>query len=48
MLQFLLDRQGDMVERGLIIAAIVAVAIAVWMSIGNKLADKLRGVEGQL
>lgn len=41
MKQFLLDEQGDMVERGLIMAAIVVAAIALWIGIGQKLAVKL-------
>jgi hypothetical protein len=48
MLSFLNDTSGDMVERGVIIAAIVTAAIAFWFSIGNKLAWKLATVEGQL
>jgi Flp pilus assembly pilin Flp len=42
---FLLDNSGDMVERGLIMAAIVVAAIALWVSIGQKLAGKLGIVE---
>lgn len=36
MKEFLLDERGDMVERGLIMAAIF-----LWVSIGQKLAVKL-------
>ena len=41
MKEFLLDERGDMVERGLIMAAIVVAAIFLWVSIGQKLAYKL-------
>ena len=41
MKDFLLDNRGDMVERGLIMAAIVVAAIFLWVSIGQKLAVKL-------
>ena len=41
MKEFLLDNSGDMVERGLIMAAIVVAAIALWIGIGQKLAVKL-------
>ena len=45
---FLTGTEGDMVERGLILAAIVVVAVALWFSIGNKLAARLRTVNGSL
>jgi len=45
---FLLGEEGDMVERGLILAAIVVVAVAIWFSIGNKLAARLQTVNGAL
>ena len=38
---FLFGTTGDMVERGLIMAAIVVAAIFLWVSIGQKLAVKL-------
>ena len=41
MREFLLDNRGDMVERGLIMAAIVVAAVFLWVSIGQKLAVKL-------
>jgi len=41
MKEFLLDDRGDMVERGLIMAAIVVAAVFLWVSIGQKLANKL-------
>ncbi len=41
MLAYLLDDSGDMVERGLIMAAIVVAAVAIWMAIGERLAIKL-------
>jgi Flp pilus assembly pilin Flp len=42
---FLFDESGDMVERGLIMAAIVVAAVAIWISIGSKLAGKLGQVD---
>lgn len=42
---FLADNRGDMVERGLILAAIVVAAIAFWFSIGQKLSQKLQSVD---
>ena len=45
MKEFLLDERGDMVERGLIMAAIVVAAIYLWVSIGQKLAVKLGVVD---
>ena len=47
-LDFLFGEEGDMVERGLILAAIVVVAIGIWFSIGNKLAARLETVNGAL
>ncbi len=41
MKEFLLDDHADMVERGLIMAAIVVAAVFLWVSIGQKLAVKL-------
>ncbi len=41
---FLLDDTGDMVERGLILAAIVVAAISLWNVLGSKLAAKLSAV----
>lgn len=43
---FLLEESGDMVERGLIMAAIVVVAL--WFGIGNQLADRLTTVQKAL
>ena len=37
MREFLLDNRGDMVERGLIMAAIVVAAVFLWVGIGPKL-----------
>ncbi|MEJ5197640.1 MAG: hypothetical protein WHX53_01840 [Anaerolineae bacterium] len=45
---FLLNEQGDMVERGLIMAAIVVAAVFLWNSIGARLAYKLGIVEGAI
>lgn len=41
---FLFGTEGDMVERGLILSAIVVAAIALWNTLGNKLAQKLSTV----
>ncbi len=38
---YLFGTEGDMVERGLIMAAIVVAAVAIWMAIGDRLATKL-------
>ena len=46
MKEFLFDTRGDMVERGLIMAAIVVAAIFLWVSIGQKLTQKLSIVDG--
>ena len=43
---YLLGTEGDMVERGLILVAIVVAAVALWFSLGNKLAAKLGEVTG--
>jgi Flp pilus assembly pilin Flp len=48
MKQFLLDDRGDMVERGLIMAAIVVAAVFLWVSIGQKLAVKLGVVDASI
>jgi Flp pilus assembly pilin Flp len=45
---FLFGTEGDMVERGLILAAIVVAAVAIWFSLGARLADKLRQVEASI
>ena len=41
MKEFLFGTRGDMVECGVIMAAIVVAAIFLWVSIGQKLAVKL-------
>jgi len=41
MQRYLLGTEGDMVERGLIMVAIVVAAVGLWFSLGNKLAAKL-------
>lgn len=41
---FLADESADMVERGLILAAIVVAAVALWNTLGGKLASKLSDV----
>jgi hypothetical protein len=38
---YLLGTEGDMVERGLIMVAIVVAAVGLWFSLGAKLAAKL-------
>ena len=43
---YLLGTEGDMVERGLILVAIVVSAVALWFSLGGKLAAKLGEVVG--
>jgi uncharacterized membrane protein len=48
MKEFLLDDRGDMVERGLIMAAIVVAAVFLWVSIGQKLAVKLGVVDASI
>jgi uncharacterized membrane protein len=48
MKEFLLDNRGDMVERGLIMAAIVVAAVFLWVSIGQKLAVKLGIVDASI
>ncbi len=48
MTEYLLGTEGDMVERGLILAAIVVAAIALWFSIGQKLATKLQVVDQKI
>ena len=45
---FLVDDSGDMVERGLILAAIVVVAIALWNTMGERLAAQLNRVVGAI
>ena len=48
MTEYLLGTEGDMVERGLILAAIVVAAITLWFSIGQKLAAKLQVVDQKI
>ena len=45
MAEYLLGTEGDMVERGLILAAIVVAGVTFWFSIGQKLAAKLQVVD---
>jgi Flp pilus assembly pilin Flp len=45
-LRFLTDDSGDMVERGLILVAIVVAAVGLWYALGAKLAAKLGEVVG--
>ncbi|MCO6450154.1 MAG: hypothetical protein J5I90_05125 [Caldilineales bacterium] len=44
--QYLLDESGDMVERGLILVAIVVAAVGIWYALGDKLAANLSTVAG--
>ncbi len=46
MRQWLLGTDADMVERGLILAAIVVAAVALWVTLGQRLAEKLTTVVG--
>ena len=48
MCEFIFGREGDMVERGMIIAAIVVVCVALWFTIGSKLAARLSQAAGAL
>lgn len=41
---FIRDDSGDMVERGLILAAIVVAAVTIWNTLGGRLASKLSSV----
>ncbi len=43
---YLTGTEADMVERGLIMVAIVVAAVALWYALGNKLAAKLGEVVG--
>lgn len=43
---FLLNEDGDMVERGLILVAIVVAAVGLWYALGEKLATNLTQVVG--
>lgn len=43
-LDFLQDESADMVERGLLLAAIVVAAVTIWNTLGGKLAAKLTAV----
>jgi len=45
-IDFLTDQHGDMVERGLILVAIVVAAVGLWYSLGSQLAAKLGTVVG--
>ena len=45
-LRFLRHDEGDMVERGLILVAIVVAAVAIWYTLGDKLATNLSQVVG--
>ena len=44
--RYLLGAEGDMVERGLILVAIVVAGVALWYALGAKLAEKVGEVVG--
>ncbi len=44
--RFLADERGDMVERGLILVAIIVAAVALWYTLGDRLAANLSQVVG--
>ena len=44
--QFLSDERADMVERGLILVAIIVAAVGLWYALGEKLATNLSQVVG--
>ena len=46
LIRYLLDDSGDMVERGLILVAIVVAAVGLWYTLGNKIASNLGTVVG--
>lgn len=48
MLAFLKNNRGDMVERGIIMAAIIVAAVFLWNQLGQKLADKLSTVNSAI
>ena len=48
MKDFFFGTEGDIVERGLILAAIVVAAVALWFRLGTKMAGKLQLVEGTI
>lgn len=47
-MDFILGTRGDMVERGLILAAIVVAAVALWFTLGQRLAARLGDVTGAM
>lgn len=48
MLSFLLGTEADMVERGLILAAIVATAMAAWTTLGDNIKTKIKEIGTQI
>jgi hypothetical protein len=46
MRQWFLGTEGDMLERGLILAASVVAAVALWGTLGQRLAEKLTTLVG--
>jgi hypothetical protein len=45
---FIMGTRGDMVERGLVMAAIVVAAVALWFTLGQKIAAKLTTVNSAI
>ncbi len=48
MYDFLFDTRGDMVERGLILAAIVATAMTAWTTLGTNIQTKITAIATQI
>ncbi len=48
MRDFLFGTEADMVERGLILAAIVATAMTAWTTLGNNIKTKLTAIAKQI
>ena len=46
--EFLLGTKADMVERGLILAAIVATAMAAWTTLGGNIKAKIEAISTQI
>ncbi|MCE2467273.1 MAG: hypothetical protein J4G06_04550 [Caldilineaceae bacterium] len=46
--EFLFGTEADMVERGLILAAIVATAMAAWTTLGGNIKTKIEAISTQI
>lgn len=46
--EFLFGTKADMVERGLILAAIVATAMAAWTTLGGNIKTKIEAISTQI